>query len=484
MTKHRFQSRRQFLATCTAGVTLLTGCIAGPSDSTDTNRDSNPTEGGNPKLALSAHPTSKAGEIHITVEAHDNSGLNNFQLLINDIPVEERSLFGSQQYIDETTVKDGRLSPFEWNTVTGRITDTDGNVSTKEVDSYVRRYDVLEDTPFDIGAHIVPFSLQWMNSCISDNHDIGPHMERRGDVPISVENLTRWIDQMQGHGIFRLVFTWGGQPEINTWDRNFGNLDAAPLFKKMTVEPWYWIGEGVWEGDGDREVPESVKDDIVHPRLHTFRDEIIAKDNAATYDERPIFNFGNAPKLLAPYHRETVEEEWGGHEAMMRDVRQQLRRDGTDPFLVAGLAGLDGTYDDVLAEFVTPFDAVTTWQGAGAWGDDNQATWEEAYNFMKELFRSHREFTDAHDMEFIPHVFPGFDDRHNTCWGGDRLTPRSPSHLAQLFELADRCRTTDMINIATWNDWTEGSVIEPGTFRGNDFGTAYLEVVEKFQQNQ
>lgn len=210
----------------------------------------------------------------------------------------------------------------------------------------------------------------------------------------------------------------------------------------------------------------------------------MVRENAATYDGCPIFNFGNAPQLLGPYHREKVEEEWGGHKAMISEVRQQLRLDGTDPFFVVGLAGLDGTYDTKLAEFVTPVDAVTTWQGAGAWGDDNQATWEEAHRFMDEMIRGHREFMDAHDMEFIPYVFPGFDDRHNTWWGGDRLTPRSPSHLAQLFELADEYRTTDMVNIATWNDWTEGSVIEPGTFRGNDFGTAYLEVVEDFQRNQ
>jgi len=38
-----------------------------------------------------------------------------------------------------------------------------------------------------------------------------------------------------------------------------------------------------------------------------------------------------------------------------------------------------------------------------------------------------------------------------------------------------------MINIATWNDWGEGTQIEPGIHEGTDFGTEYLEKVVQFQ---
>lgn len=383
------------------------------------------------------------------------------------------------QQLSETSAEfSGSISaaPQTYDSLTVTARDSDGREATQGVQQYVRKFDVVDDPPLNVGAHVVPFSWEWMNRCIGADVDTGPSLERQGSVPVSPENLTRWIDQMQGHGIARIVVTWGGHPDDNPWEQNFGDLAASPLFNEVTVEPYYWIGRGTWENADD------VKEHVVRPRLQTFRDKILRKDNVATYHDRPILTLGNAPRLVSPFHRDIVRTEWGTIEAFVDDWRAQLRVDGIEPFLVVGLAGFPGSYNDRLRELAAPFDAVTTWAGAGVWGEDNQATWGEAFRFVDEMFQAHREFTDEHEMEFIPYVFPGFDDRDNICWGGDRLIPRGTDHLAQLLDLADGYRTTDMINIATWNDWTEGSVIEPGTFRGKEFGTGYLEVVEGFQR--
>jgi hypothetical protein len=81
---------------------------------------------------------------------------------------------------------------------------------------------------------------------------------------------------------------------------------------------------------------------------------------------------------------------------------------------------------------------------------------------------------------FWPMVFPGFDDRHNEQWGQDRRIPRSTQYFRDLLQLAETYGD-GRINIYSFNEWTEGTQIEPGAFRGNDYGTDYLEIIEEFQ---
>jgi len=215
--------------------------------------------------------------------------------------------------------------------------------------------------------------------------------------------------------------------------------------------------------------------------------ELLGRDNAFTYEGRPVVNIWNASAIPWDdgYHSR-IMEEWGSYAEFTAEIREHLRIDGTDPFIIGGVTSdaTDGFENRKprVPRFLRELDGTTTWVGGSAWGEDNQATWEDVIPYVEENYEGHRSFVDNHDMEFIPMVFPGFDDRMNTCWGQDRLTPRSQEHFVDLLELADEYRTTDMIDIATWNDWTEGSQIEPGTFRGTDYGTEYLDIVKDFQK--
>jgi hypothetical protein len=138
------------------------------------------------------------------------------------------------------------------------------------------------------------------------------------------------------------------------------------------------------------------------------------------------------------------------------------------------------SYSD-LDEFTSQYDGVTTWTARAAEGWGTNANQEETLEWVEENWTSAREYTDANDMDLIPMVHPGFDDRGNSCWGGDRYTPRGPEYFERLLSLADEYRTTEKVYIATWNAWTEGTQIEPGSFRGTDYGTEYVEIVQEFQ---
>lgn len=117
MTDHRIPSRRQFLATCSAGFTLLAGCNTGSVNSVGANEEGTTITGEDPKLALSAHPTAQAGEVRITVEARDDTGLLDIQFLFDDEPVYEQDLNGNQKYTADSN-KQRPADAFEWNTVT------------------------------------------------------------------------------------------------------------------------------------------------------------------------------------------------------------------------------------------------------------------------------------------------------------------------------------------------------------------------------
>jgi len=50
--------------------------------------------------------------------------------------------------------------------------------------------------------------------------------------------------------------------------------------------------------------------------------------------------------------------------------------------------------------------------------------------------------------------------------------------------MANEYRTSKRVNVFTWNDFTEGTAIEPGTWRGNDYGTEYVEHVQELQKEK
>ena len=115
---------------------------------------------------------------------------------------------------------------------------------------------------------------------------------------------------------------------------------------------------------------------------------------------------------------------------------------------------------------------------------DGKVSQQERYEELEEIFSGYEEFNNDYGTEFVPLVSPGFDDRWNDCgWGENRYAPRSTEHFRNLLDLAEEYKTIDRINVGTWNGWPEGHMIEPGVFRGEDYGKDYLEVLRDFHQN-
>lgn len=426
--------------------------------------------------------TEKAGELRLAVNGHDNAGLGTFSVDVGSV-ADVTDIRGQQTietsgtiYADHPEVGDA-ITPFQRNQVDVELTDWAGNTARETESAYVRKYDTMEDTRLNFSARYIPYAADALGRCldaVETKPAVGDYGTGTND-PISAEITTKHIDQMTGHGITRLTLVFNGK------DRDFGYVNGlleADNIDQIQVEPSYSV-LAFWHNE-----ERDWREDVLPEHLTFLREKLMSRENAARYQGRPtlhtwyIINLANDDT-----YREKIAEEFGGFEQLVNDIRDHLRVDGRDPFLIAGTGGVDNyLYRNAdVKELVTQFDAVCPWIGADL-NPEEKKDWETGMEETERVYSEQSGFADRNGMEFIPTVFPGFNDKENTCHTfSSRHLPRSQEQFRKVLELADKYRSTEMVNTATWNDWVEGTQIEPGAYRGTDYGEEYLEIVREFQ---
>ena len=184
--------------------------------------------------------------------------------------------------------------------------------------------------------------------------------------------------------------------------------------------------------------------------------------------------------------RNYIIEEWGSLASFVDYISDKLTIDGKEPYIVGdfqdfGYAYIEwGGLDEKMLEMMAAFDALTTWTGNNP--PNKTVEWEEQIEFVEQNFQGYAEICQEYDVDFAPRVFPGFDDRDNEHeeWSENRFTPPSVEYFGEVIELANEYSTISHINIATWNEWGEGHMIEPGYHMGDYFGYDYLEKIKEF----
>lgn len=113
-------------------------------------------------------------------------------------------------------------------------------------------------------------------------------------------------------------------------------------------------------------------------------------------------------------------------------------------------------------------DAFYPWvQPGGEWLADG-SNWGKPY--LDYFYDQINKFEDNTYQFSGGGVWPGFDDRKNTSWGGDRLISRSggATYDSTWMYIHDYQGEIPMkyVMIETWNDWNEGTEIEPSVENG------------------
>jgi hypothetical protein len=427
---------------------------------------------------LQLRPTQNAEEITLTLQGEDNIGLKRFFLLLDDQSIHQQDVPGqSETTVDTTLDVSSQATAGEQNTLTARLEDWNGNTTQTDSDTYVRKYDVMEDTRLDIGTLYVPWA-KGGNHCLEDI-DSEATIGEYGEPIISSETTDQHIDQMTGHGINRVMFNYKGFENARNELTEF--LEST-LINQIELEPFYPIKNKRWVED------KHWKEEVLAPDMNDLKNRIMSRDNCAKYNGRPVIHLWNIHQLSewgSERYNRKITEEWGNYENFVNDMRSHLSVDGTEPFIIgnilgAGIYGSEETETD-MPPMTSLFDGLSTWTAAGVLESNSEVSWEETMNFVESNYEGGLNYAERNNMEFIPMVFPGFDDRANHCWGRDRYISRSLEKFTEMLNLAEGYETTGMIDIATWNDWPEGHQVEPGTWNGNEYGTDYLEVIKEFQ---
>ncbi|MEM6503862.1 MAG: glycoside hydrolase family 99-like domain-containing protein [Planctomycetota bacterium] len=79
---------------------------------------------------------------------------------------------------------------------------------------------------------------------------------------------------------------------------------------------------------------------------------------------------------------------------------------------------------------------------------------------------------------FMGFVSPGFDDTGVSAWGGGkpRILPRNGLDVLEQTMALATIGDPELIQIVTWNDWQEGTAVEPS----REHGFAYLDAIEQW----
>ena len=363
------------------------------------------------------------------------------------------------------------------NDITVSATTVDGGDVTVERKQYARNFAVYaDDVAFDFSPHYLLF---WDGGRTKTFDEAGVGMPEGGPYSQTVadfnrqnrETFERHFDWMRGHGINRVQFNFGeGDAER---DRIRMYRDEVELFHQMEIEFSHPI------------IQAFRRDRDIFADYEVMTEILAGRDNIGTIDGRHVIYFWGFSGL---YHDDELYQEivneYGGLEALVNEIRDALTVDDTDPFLVPDIGSVGETWVNHGHDPDDLYDAILACDGVSHWDSGllnppgpGQASPQEYFDSMRDRILGTREFADSHKLEYIPLIIPGFDDRDNEIWGEGRFSEPSPDLLGQMADLAVEHSTVDLSFVATWNDWAEGHMIEPGTYDGDEFGTAYLETL-------
>lgn len=357
-----------------------------------------------------------------------------------------------------------------------RQKQTEQRTTSEESSRYTPSYSIPDQTPVDIGAAYLPWvggdelDLPWVggdewDDCIDGQPAVGAY----GDPP-QPSTVTRQIDLARGFGISR----W----KVTTNDANdyrFVDVVAeSPLKSSISLELSYDL-KNVIEGEW------SLKSEI-----RTVRKYLNRLPSAGQRDGRPVVylqrlsEWSKSREGFVPHP--AITSEFESPEAFVSTVRAELTTEqGTPPYLVGELVQ-GGDYEDTVTDeyrrFAAQFDAIENdlWDPG-----EGSVSWSSAYQKNVDILFAGRSFADDLSIDFVPNVYPGWNHRIDVCRDSEERIPRSPSHLKAMLRLAVLFSTRNWVNIDSFNDWTNGTQIEPGTVGGTSYGTEYLTAVKSFQ---
>lgn len=307
----------------------------------------------------------------------------------------------------------------------------------------------------------------WQSDYKNSEHDPDQFIDdKHRDLAVTTYPLTGAYDtsdddlieyqllQMKMAGIDGVIVDWDTR-EINTYRhdgfmRVLKHLKAYDMKLIVCFEEWagYWpIGK---IKDREKQIDKVVNE------LKWLHDEVILKqDYEMIYGSFPILVFR---KIFTHWFN---DKEWQIIKDRIKDLNMK--------FL------FNDVYDDTFKDVS---DGYFTWV-SGFDPKTNENTLDFYENEFKHFMQKYK--MRQKDLCFGS-VMPGFDDSPVNGWGdGARIAPRYDGkryHKAWQFM---KDYDIDFVQIVTWNDWNEGSQIEPCETYGYQYLAQTIKEVSAFK---
>lgn len=311
------------------------------------------------------------------------------------------------------------------------------------------------------------------------------------------EAMQRKIDAAADHGVSAFIFDWywyeDGPFLQNALEKGF--LGAPNNRRLKFALMWAnhdWVDIHPAQRSGN---PNILARGVVSPEaFERATDHMIH-----TYFCHPSYWRVNGGLYVSIYHLRSLVEGFGTPEAVgeaIADFRERVRSAGYGELhmnaVVWGheiLPG-EGTLDNVNSLLDTMgFDSVTSYTWIHHF--PLQSFPATSYQEVREMaVKGFEEFTRCYELPYYPHVSMGWDPSPRTIQTdvydnlGYPFTPVLVGNTPSEFEKAlvaargflDRGLTRpNILTINAWNEWTEGSYLEPDTM----YGMAYLEAIKR-----
>lgn len=204
---------------------------------------------------------------------------------------------------------------------------------------------------------------------------------------------------------------------------------------------------------------------------------------AERYFSHPSYLFLEGKPVFVQYRANLIMRAFGipGTRAIVAQVRRLLKDRGFDLYLVAGGSCIHPDYVAQVKD--AGFDAITGYNyiwtkatiQAHNGGQIMRGTYDDAVIGSEETWQRFRRICDAHGLDFIPPLCPGFD---NSPWNGSVvITGNTPDKFKQMCERVKPYAQPGhrMLLIEAWNEWGEGSALEPT----QEWGFEHLDVIRE-----
>ncbi len=174
-----------------------------------------------------------------------------------------------------------------------------------------------------------------------------------------------------------------------------------------------------------------------------------------------------------------------GTNKLFNEVKRVVRTEfGYDLLLIADVWPVFN--ESVLDNPDMPFDAIMNYGNLFSSVGPSPATYEQYATKYSEYWRRWSTIAKKRGLQFIPQIWPGFDntplvnaggagnpDYHKTPW----IMTRNSDKFVELLQFAKEVTTAplNLILIESWNDFHEGHSIEPT----KEYGFTYLDAVRR-----